>query len=137
MIPHRLIGTIYTLAVKVKLHEKSNADMEHFSTYDRFSDTYSWRPFDGCSYLLVPSSKKGDEISLTLYLCVDCDMSAAKLKRFVQDILEKDFFQRTWGTSIIHIGKPALFLRPHAYKQEDEDEADYRSEKIIDFITSE
>jgi hypothetical protein len=137
MIPQRLIGTIYTVTVKVKLHEKSNADIEHFSTYDRFSDTYSWCPFEGYSYLVVPCSKKRNVISMTLYLRVDCDMPVSKLKSFAKNIIEKDFFQRVCRVSILQIGKPALFLRPHAYKHDDEEDADYRAEKIIDFITHE
>ena len=137
MLQQRLIGTIYTVAVKVEVPPFSNAEVEHFSTYDRFSDSYSWRPFENCSYLLIPCSKKGHYISMTVYIRVDKEMRAAILKRLAESILREEFFHGVSGVSIHHLDKPIVFLKPHALERRDEDESDYRAEKIIDFITHE
>jgi hypothetical protein len=132
MIPQKLIGTIYTVAVKIKLQPTWGAGVGYFSTYDALTDSYSWYEFEECTYLLIPCGRKGNYIDTTLYIRVDTEKTDADLKCCAQHILEQKFLSNVYDGSIVRIGKPKIFLKPHVFEHDD---SEYRSEKIIDLIT--
>lgn len=130
-----LSGSIYTVDVKIRQLPRSNATVDNFSTFDGFTDSYSWRQWEDISYLVVPGGRKGNCIDVVVYLQMVYEEPDHVLRCLAQKVLEGEFFPNVSGVKIARIGKPKLFLDAHSTEDSGEDDTEYRSERIFDMIT--
>lgn len=134
MIRQELIGTVYTLDVKIDRRRKSSANVTDFSTFDTHTDHYTWEDHGPVRYLIVPTGQKESVISATVYIQVDRHTHKAQLSKLVEEILKQEYFCRVGGVRILHVGRPKLFLRPHPTQHRADTDPEIASERIVDMI---
>ena len=135
MIRQVLVGTIYSVTVTIKRQLKSCAGLEDFSTFNSGTDSYSWQSFKDFLYIVIPSGRKENIIRVTMYLQCGKEEHASLLQRAARNILENEFFPNVCGVTVVRVGKPRLFLRPHQFDHDIHDEAENCPEGKMDMIT--
>ncbi len=134
MIRRRIMGPIYTADVSLRRDKKSWEGLEHFSTYDRYTDSFAWRPFEDLWYIVVPARRQENTVAITLYLELPKVMKDNIIRGHIEKILNDDFLKEFSGIEISSIGHATLVVCPAEPESGWEDETEFRPESFSDMI---
>lgn len=135
MIPHIMTGTVYTLDILLECSKNSKVELHDLSTFDSFKDSFEWIGAKGFDYSMIPKERKGNHVTLKVYIHLEEGRSIGDDLRIIRDELTHEISVRARGSKISRFGKPHLFLRLDSIEGRIADEEEIRTERIFSEIT--